>query len=76
MYNINNMYKGGVFMQTNRANEIINSPKKIEVLYKNNSVWIENVDTTNSTANVKILDTNEILKVPVNDLKETDKVMH
>jgi len=62
-------------MQTNRASEIINSPNKIEVLYKNNSVWIENVDTSSSTANVKIIDTKEILKVPVTDLNETGKVM-
>jgi len=63
-------------MQTNRVHEIINSPNRIEVLYKNDSVWIENVDTTNSTANVKILNTNEILKVPVNELNETGKTMH
>jgi len=63
-------------MQTYRAKEIINSPDKIEVLYKNISVWIENVDTTNSIANVKILDTNETLKVQVDDLNETGEVMH
>lgn len=63
-------------MQANRAYEIINSPNRIEVIYKDNSVWIENVDTTNSTANVKILNTNEILKVPVNELNETGNTIH
>jgi len=63
-------------MQAKRASEILNSQNKIEVLYRNNSVWIENVDTTSSTANVKILNTNEILKVPVDDLSETGKTLH
>jgi len=63
-------------MQANRVHEIINSPNRIEVFYKNNSVWIENVDTSSSTANVKIINTNEILKVPVTELNETGKTMH
>jgi len=63
-------------MQAKRASEILNSQNKIEVLYRNDSVWIENVDTMSSTANVKILDTNEVLKVPVDDLSETGKTLH
>lgn len=60
-------------MIINRAKEIIESPKHIEVLHNGNQVWIENVNTSNGTAHVRVLENNENIVVPVNELNETGR---
>ena len=60
-------------MIINRAKEIIESPENIEVLHNGNSVWIENVNTTNGTAQVRVLDNDNNIVVPVNELNETGR---
>jgi H-type small acid-soluble spore protein len=56
-----------------RAQEIIDSPENIEVLHNGNQVWIENVNTSNGTAQVRVLDNSENIVVPVNELDETGR---
>ena len=57
-------------MQSERAEEIMNSKGVIEVLYDNKPVWIHNVNPINNTAEVKILDTDEKISIPVEKLTE------
>jgi H-type small acid-soluble spore protein len=57
-------------MRLKRAEEIFYSPEKIAVYYKNNPVWIENIDANKDNVDIRLLDTNSILNVPVWDLTE------
>lgn len=61
-------------MDKNRAKEILNSTKSIEVQYENKPVWIEEVDDTRNVAKVRRLDNGMHLTVSVNDLHETGTV--
>lgn len=58
-------------MQSERAEEIMNSKGVIEVLYDNKPVWIHNVNPIDNTAEVKILDTDEKISIPVERLTES-----
>ena len=58
-------------MQSERAEEIMNSKGVIEVLYDNKPVWIHNVNPMDNTAEVKILDTDEKISIPVERLTES-----
>lgn len=60
-------------MQSERAEEIMNSKGVIEVLYNNKPVWIQNVNPVNNISEVKILDTDEKISVPVEKLTENKK---
>lgn len=60
-------------MQSERAEEIMNSKGVIEVLYNNKPVWIQNVNPVNNIAEVKILDTDEKISTPVERLTENKK---
>ncbi len=58
-------------MNTQRAQEILRSPKTIDVIYQDTSIWITEVDPNRNTAMVKMPeDSNNIVEVPVAELIE------
>lgn len=61
-------------MTPSRAAEIIQSPEKIEVLYKSNTVWIEKVDKEASKARVTYLEGGHIVEVAVSQLQEKGEI--
>jgi H-type small acid-soluble spore protein len=61
------------FMITKRANEIINGEENIEVLYKGISVWLENINTSTEMSTIRVLENNEMITVPLSELRETDR---
>ncbi|MCT4604536.1 MAG: H-type small acid-soluble spore protein [Marinisporobacter sp.] len=60
-------------MITKRANEIINGEENIEVLYKGISVWLENINTSTEMSTIRVLENNEMITVPLSELRETDR---
>ena len=58
-------------MDSKRAKEIMASKDTIEVLYQGSPVWIENVGMDN-LAEVKYLESQEKVKVPVYKLVENN----
>lgn len=61
-------------MLINRANEILNQKREnIEVLHNGNQVWIENVNSMSNTAQIRVLENNQNIEVPVNELNETGR---
>ncbi|MFU0824167.1 H-type small acid-soluble spore protein [Clostridium sp.] len=61
-------------MDLHRVHEIINSPDKVTVLYKDHPVWIEEVDNNSKTAQIRTLDTRKVMGVYVEDLTDTGEV--
>lgn len=61
-------------MELHRAHEIMISPEKITVLYKDHPVWIEQVDNNSQTAQIRTLDTKKVMAVYIEDLVDTGKV--
>ena len=61
-------------MDSERATKIMNSLENINVTYNGDSVWIEEVDHESQEAQVTILCTDEITRVPINHLKEIGPV--
>lgn len=57
-------------MKADRAKEIIESLGYIDVEYKNNPVYINRIFENENSAVVKDLKTNEIIKVPIEDLTD------
>ncbi|SHJ17693.1 small acid-soluble spore protein H (minor) [Clostridium amylolyticum] len=57
-------------MDIKRAGEIIESLGVIEVSYKGEPVWIENINQQNSTVKVKNMNTDKELNVDIKDLEE------
>lgn len=58
-------------MDVNRAQQIVNSPNEIEVMYNGNSIWIEHVNENESTARVhKRENPDTEMTVQVQDLVE------
>jgi H-type small acid-soluble spore protein len=62
--------KGVGFMKLKRAEEIFNSASKINVFYRNDPVWIDNIDPNKDNVDITLLNTNTTLNVPVWDLRE------
>jgi H-type small acid-soluble spore protein len=58
-------------MDKNRAEEIMRTPAKIEVVHKGTPVWIEGVN--DEKANVTIMGTCKTMDVPFQELQETGK---
>lgn len=58
-------------MIIDRAMEIMSSTENIVVLYANQPVWIEEVDTTNRQATIRVLGSNQVEQVPVSSLTDT-----
>jgi H-type small acid-soluble spore protein len=69
-----NIKRSEILMQSKRVEEIISSPEKIEVLYRNNPIWIEKFNKGENTAQVTVLGSTQNMEVPVNDLVETGLV--
>lgn len=61
-------------MELHRAHEIMTSPEKITVLYKEHPVWIEQVDNNSQTAQIMTLDTRKVMAVYIDDLVDTGEV--
>ncbi len=65
------MRKGGLEMEAQRAQEIMNSPKMVTVTHNGTSVYIEHVDQQQGTATVHPLDNpDEKQNVSVSSLQE------
>ncbi|WP_425059586.1 Small, acid-soluble spore protein H [Sporomusa carbonis] len=62
-------------MKVTRAEEIMKSPDIIGVKYRNNYVWIEDVDKEHNTAHVTYLEKRNTLHVDVDQLEETGSVI-
>ncbi|HET7656832.1 MAG TPA: H-type small acid-soluble spore protein [Bacillales bacterium] len=59
-------------MDAKSAQEIVESPDTIRVMYRDDSVWIDTVDPQNGTATVhNVNDQDEEIDVPVQELKES-----
>jgi H-type small acid-soluble spore protein len=58
-------------MDRNRAEEIMRSPAKIEVVYDGLPVWIEG--TADDKANITVMGTCKTMDVPYTKLRETGK---
>ena len=63
-------------MKAQRAAEILNSPEQQEVLYQNESVWIEDINDRNQTAVVRFIGSHHSRNVAIEDLSETGKMIH
>lgn len=53
-----------------RAREIIESPNTINVSYQGSPVWLENLNDSSNAAEITLLDRNERINVPLNQLVE------
>lgn len=63
-----------VFLDARRAEQILKSPDTIGVKYRNNYVWIEDVDKGRNTAHVTYLEKGNTLHVGIDLLEETGPV--
>ncbi len=61
-------------MDMKRAQEILNSPSNIEVLYNGELVWLQKTSNGSGKIDVISLDTNKHMNVALVDLKETGKI--
>lgn len=59
-------------MDKNRAKEIINSDRDVEVLYNNFPVWLKKVEGKKDLVEVEDMINNKTIKVPASELVETD----
>lgn len=66
--------KRGVIMHANRAEEIMKSLNIIGVQYRNNYVWIEDIDKERNTAHVTYLEKRNTIHVDIDQLEETGPV--
>lgn len=57
-------------MLYSRAEEILSSPQKFEVLYQGQPVWINSLDQSTQTAQVTLTDTNGRKDIHVTELIE------
>ncbi len=57
-------------MEFSRAKQIFSSSGHIDVWYRGDSIWIENLDDRKQTAEIKNLESDEKLHVPVSQLFE------
>ncbi|WKV07497.1 H-type small acid-soluble spore protein [Thermoanaerobacterium sp. CMT5567-10] len=61
-------------MKYERAEEIYNSPSNYEVIYDGNPVWINSLNPNKKSANIKFLNDNAVMDVPVGFLIEGKKL--
>lgn len=58
-------------MRLDRAQQIVRSSETIHVTYQGQPIWIEQIDPTNLTAQIKMpMGSNHMIEVPVDDLIE------
>lgn len=62
--------KGGFLMDARRAEQILKSPEKIGVRYRNNHVWIESVNKHHNKAYVTYLEKKNTVEVEIDHLIE------
>lgn len=62
-------------MLIDRALEVLNSTDKLRVLYENQPIWIESIDTNNRMATVRIMGTDQFETVPIANLTDTGSKM-
>jgi len=63
-------------MKAKQAEKIINSPDIIGVQYRNNHVWIEDLDKERNTAHVTYLEKRNTIHVDVDQLEKTGPITH
>jgi len=61
-------------MDANRAEQIMKSADIIGVMYRNNYVWIEDVDKGRNTAHVTYLEEHNTIHVGIDQLEETGPI--
>lgn len=57
-----------------RATEILQSNDNVEVLYQNEPVWLENIDSRTETVYVKSLNNDKRMVVPIVELTEIENI--
>lgn len=57
-------------MQVRRAEEIIRSHDHIDVEFQNHPVWLEGIYEDKTFVRVRVLDTTQLIDVPLSDLIE------
>lgn len=57
-----------------RATEILQSNGNVEVLYQNEPVWLENIDSRTETVYVKSLNNDKRMVVPIVELTEIENI--
>ena len=57
-----------------RATEILQSNDTVEVLYQNEPIWIENIDSRTETVYVKSLNNDKRMVVPIVELTEIENI--
>jgi H-type small acid-soluble spore protein len=62
-------------MLIDRALEVLNSTEKLRVLYSNQPVWIESINTNSRMATVRIMGTNQLEEVYISELTDTGSKM-
>jgi H-type small acid-soluble spore protein len=62
-------------MIIDRAIEIMSSKDHVLVLYDNQSVWIDSVDTDSRMATIHVVGTDRIQEVPVASLTDTGSLV-
>jgi H-type small acid-soluble spore protein len=62
-------------MLIDRALEVLNSTEKLRVLYSNQPVWIESINTKSKVATVRIMGTEVLEEVPISELMDTGSKM-
>ncbi|MBS4023450.1 MAG: small, acid-soluble spore protein, H family [Dethiobacter sp.] len=60
-------------MQIKRAQEIMAAPEKIEVVYREEPVWLEDI-MNNGNAYITVVGSCRTMEVPVAELVETGKM--
>lgn len=63
-------------MKADRAEQILKSQDIIGVQYRNNPVWIEDIDKGRNTAHVTYLEKRNTVHVSIDQLEETGPVDH
>ncbi|MCT4508611.1 MAG: H-type small acid-soluble spore protein [Tepidibacter sp.] len=61
-------------MLLRRATEILQSNGNVEVLYNNEPVWLENIDSRTETVYVKSLSKDKRMVVPIDELVENEHI--
>lgn len=62
-------------MIIDRALEILNSTEKFRVLYSNEPVWIQGINTEKRTATIELMGTGFLEEVPISELTDTGSKM-
>lgn len=67
---IDNLDSGGIAMNLERINSIVNNEEKVDIYYNHRPVWIQEIDYNNQKAKVGFIDNFEESNVLIKDLYE------